>query len=554
MNFSDIYDWIPNAKLSYGEFLLAKQLEGSIRFEINNGHKELIATDQQFVERGFEILSGGRESDSSVLSRGTVQITDGGQEESTKFVDILNWGYCDGLISQGMMGVPVDELVRLTKTQSQAWAYEQFENGRDAFHRKLYKEALQSVTRAIEGQGDNPGIKTEFRFYFLLGIIGLGSYGNASPEVINPRRAEQAFLAAARYAEAYHPEYAGLALICAGRAALVAGEFENAISHSRKGLKFIPNHASGIYQLGRALFLKGARSEATERLVEAILLNAENALLAASDAGFAAKTDFLNNLLLQAQGRYELYHRQVAERFRQARQTLLNYFFRETPVAELPLNALAEIQKTDKSVEELAGKKTLFAYSASINHLFEKFRLFPVCFAEFKAYCIRQLEEQVLRPPHRGDFFSGDPEEFSRRRAGSSKLWLACGAGGGMITFLLQSSRTTQTIHRELLESMSNLLIVPLFFALGIGAAVALLESLYHEHLRAKQKSALAAFDAAWYSYITLKNSLEKEIAEIQGMSLPRECAPPVRATLARSGEVASSAVAWKRESAWTRL
>ncbi|MDD5177237.1 MAG: hypothetical protein PHQ05_12535 [Sterolibacterium sp.] len=532
---SHLYDWTPTSRVSYGDFLRIKQLEGSIRYGIDNQNKHLIATNEQLSECGIEVLSVNPDRGFTMLSQNLGQVTDLAREGATEIVGRFNWGFSDALISQGQMNVQLAELIKLTKTATQTWACEQFEIGRDEFRRQLYPEALQSVTRAIEGQENNPGIKTEFRFHFLAGIIRLGSYNNSLSEVINPQLAQQAFLAAARCAQTTYPADAGQSLICAGRAALVEGAFDAAIVHTRKGLSFIPTHAVGMYQLARALFLKGETSEAKERLADAILLNVEQALHASGDPDIISKMDFLSGVLSQVQERYKARYRLVAERFRRAEKELRDYSFEDVPADDLQLKGLADIQKTRKSVEILAKSKTLFGYSSAINRLLDGFQLFPTCFEEFKTKCLRHLQEKLARPPRREDFSHGKfPDKF-RSDHKSSGAWLASGIVSGMTIFVVHACQRAPPSYGGLLEATEDMFALPLLFGTSIALLTALLEYLYREYIRSKSKSALAAYDAAWYAYSNLKNLLENEMATIQGMSMPKECQPPSLANVTPS-------------------
>lgn len=545
---SHLYDWSPASQHSYGEFLRAKQRDGTTRFGIDNHDKELIATDQQLSARGIKVLSVNQERGFTLLS--TAAEREGAADRAGK----LNWGFSECLVSQGQMNLPLEELVKLSSTAAHAWACEQFELGRDEFRRKLSKEALQSTMRAIEGQGNHAGVKSEFRFHFLVGIIRLGSYHNASSELVNPGLAQQAFLAAARYADSTYPEDAGLSLICAGRAALLEGEMDNAVAYTRKGLDLLPNHAAGLYQLGRALFLKGSRQEASNRLVDAIFLNVEHALHATGDPDFVGKMDFLSDVLRQAHERYAARYRQYAERFRRARQALLDFSFMEMPADALQLKGLAEIKETPKLSEALAETKTLFAYSAAIDKLLAGYRLFPASFEEFKAHCIRQLQAKILRPPRREDFLHPGQPESAQGGNHPSRAWLASGIVCGIATFLVESCQASRPVYRGIFESMSDLFLIPLVFAVGIGGTVALIEDIYREYVRSKYKSALAAFDAACYTYNNLKDSLDNEIATINGMSLPVECALPVTADAGQQATPADSSPTKKHVSAWSKL
>jgi len=313
-----LYDYSRLSKVPYSDFLRAKQFERSIRYGIDNQTKQLITSNQQLAEHGIEVLSEKIDSGFTLISEDIGRVTDAIREGTEEIVSTLNWGFNEVLISLGQMNINLAELIKLTRTPSQTWACEQFEIARDEFRRQLYPEALQSVTRAIDGLGSNSGIKTEFRFHFLVGTIRLGSFKNSSPDVVDPQLAEKAFLSAARYAQADNRMDAGQSLICAGRAALIQGSIDSTIDYTRKGLAFVPKHANGLYQLGKALFLKGDFIEARDRLVDAIFQNVEHALHAAGDADFILKNDFLPRVIRQAQERFEERYTNMLEKAQMA--------------------------------------------------------------------------------------------------------------------------------------------------------------------------------------------------------------------------------------------
>lgn len=406
-----LYDWSNISRVPYSDFLRAKQFERSIRYGIDNQTKQLIASNQQLSERGIEVLSESLDHGFTTLSEdigrvtdavreGTTEIVNAVQEGTARIVSSLNWGFTEVLISLGQMNINLAELVKLTRTPSQTWACELFEIARDEFRRQLYPEALQSVTRAIEGLGSNPGIKTEFRFHFLVGTVRLGSYKNSSSEVIDLKLAEQAFLAAARYAQADYPADAGQSLICAGRAALVQGAIDNAINQTRRGLTFLPTHAVGMYQLGRALFLKGVLSEAADRLADAILLNVDNALHASADADFILNMDFLNGVLRQAQARYQMRYRQAFDQHIRAEEVLRSFSFGGVHASALQLGGLVEIQETRKFAKVHATTNTLFGYNSAINQILEGYKLFHICFEEYKEQFVRHHRNEITGKEH----------------------------------------------------------------------------------------------------------------------------------------------------------
>jgi tetratricopeptide (TPR) repeat protein len=452
-----------------------------------------------------------------MLSEDIGRVTDELREGTAKTVDTLNWGFSEVLISLGQMNIELGELVRLTRAPSQTWACEQFEIARDEFRRQLYPEALQSATRAIEGLGSNPGIKTEFRFHFLVGTIRLGSYANSSPDVVNPQIAEQAFLAAARYAQADYPADAGQALICAGRAAVVEGAIDRAVDHFRKGLTFVPMHAEGMYQLGRALFSKEMFNEAADRLADAILLNVEHALHASGDPDFILKSDFLNGVLQQAQGRYQARYRQITERFQRGEQVLEGLSSRGVHAGDLRLKGRAEIQRAPKSAEARASTNTLMGYSSATSQLLEGFQLFPTYFGDYKTRVIRHHEELLrLTQPERN-------EKESVRN-----LWVGVGIVSAIIIFVIRIIYDVRVPNNIPFFDQFLIIFGPsIFGGAGIAAAVALIEYLYAAHVRSMNASARSAHNS-W------KSSLEKEMATIRSANLPTECEGPSLADVAQ--------------------
>jgi hypothetical protein len=75
-----LYDWTYTSKLSWGDFRQAKQFERSIRFAIDEQTRQLVATDQELAERGFNVLSAmsyGTERDFSIVSRDIGDLRDG---------------------------------------------------------------------------------------------------------------------------------------------------------------------------------------------------------------------------------------------------------------------------------------------------------------------------------------------------------------------------------------------------------------------------------------------------------------------------------------------
>jgi len=174
--------WYTKSNTSYGDYLQAKEFERSIRYAVDDQTKQLIASNEQLAREQYEVLehvSDGIGSGFSMISADIENLQDsinsGFQQISARF----DWGFSEMLVSLGRVNDSIQALLRLAATPAQTWSYEQFEIARDEFRRGLHHESLESVDKAINGYGSNPGYKTEFRFHFLKGSIRLGSFKNS---------------------------------------------------------------------------------------------------------------------------------------------------------------------------------------------------------------------------------------------------------------------------------------------------------------------------------------------------------------------------------------
>ncbi len=336
------------------------------------------------MDRGFTLLSENIEAVESAIRQGTDEI-----------VSTLNWGFSEVLISLGRMNDSLTELVKLARTPSQTWAFEQFEIARDEFRRTLYPEALDSITRAISGHGSNTGYKTDFRFSFLLGTLRLGSYKNSSPEIVDIPRAEEAFLASARYAGTDCAVEAGRALICAGRAAYLQGQFKRAISHFADGLIRVPSDHEGIYQLARAYFADGMLKDASDSLVKAILMDSKHAIIAAGDADFISKKDFiepsLRTALIGSEERYKrLYHRAIM-----ATQQASGFVYCGVVAHLLVSDRLANVSIEYEATKKLAVTGTLVGFESATKELVSALSTFPSIFEAFRQRFINRNRDNL---------------------------------------------------------------------------------------------------------------------------------------------------------------
>lgn len=292
-----LIDWSGRSTISYREYLQNREYERSNRYAISEQTAALVATQQELAKYHYQIAETQAESLSEIgsgietmhdrlaevvdsLSDVRTAITDGANQVQSA----IYWGFSRTFALLGKVNDQLSELIAISRTPSQTWSYEQFDIARDEIRRGLYPEALESVTRAIDGFGSNAGYKTDFRSHFLLGQIRLGDFDNHAEAVVDPARAEQAFLASARYGRSDDPLAAGNAFIWAGRAALADNRPAEAFAHTRDGVALARGHSQGHYQLARLQLARGDAADAADSLATAIVLNAQIALSAAESS------------------------------------------------------------------------------------------------------------------------------------------------------------------------------------------------------------------------------------------------------------------------------
>ncbi|MCK5491277.1 MAG: S1 RNA-binding domain-containing protein [Candidatus Pacebacteria bacterium] len=296
---SHIFD--PN--ISWGKYLELEALEDNRR-EISKQTQELIATEEQLSNRGVEIIQGVRDDIqgtrddiqemSQTISFGFDKISDQIGELNATF----EWGFSEVLASLGKMQDSFEELIKIAKSQEQAWAYEQYRDAMYSFRRGLYKEALTHITRAIEGYGGRTGYELEYRFHYLLGIVRIGSKKNFDSNIINSEKAEKAFLLAGRYAEYDYPKEAARAYVAAGWSAYVQGSMERALKHTQKAISLNALLGEAYFQQGKILcHLEKPNDALNDFIRKAIELEPLYSLKAGSDEDIKKYEKKLNSLI-----------------------------------------------------------------------------------------------------------------------------------------------------------------------------------------------------------------------------------------------------------------
>ena len=274
----------------------AREIVGSI-----DSLGQLLSANTQNMAEGFDALERAGEARTreivgaiNVLEEsvalGNEQVVGAIEKLGRELSALFNWGFTEMLASIGHMGDTLDALVKAAKTPAQTAAYEQFEIARDAYRRGLYVEALESLQCAIFGaQGITTGYKLEWRFHYLEGLIYLGSHSQDDKDLVDPDRAEQSFLRAARYARKDFPFDAAKSMLSAGWAAFTQGSYDKlreALAHTEDSIVLDPNLGEALFQKAKLHMALDDPDAGLRALREAIAFSGLFGVKASADGDF----------------------------------------------------------------------------------------------------------------------------------------------------------------------------------------------------------------------------------------------------------------------------
>jgi formylglycine-generating enzyme required for sulfatase activity len=208
----------------------------------------------------------------------------------------FQWGFGQMIAQTGAMNDALDTLIKLAKEEVQRLAYNHFEIARDAFRRALYEECLEELDKAIGGDHVSPGYKLEWRFHQMQGVVRLGFYG-CNPDLVDPAKAEQSFLLAARYARSDHSEEAAMAFLSAGWAAFVQGKLPEAMTHTEQAVAMDSNLTEALFQAAKIQMASGNPGSALPLLRQAIDQDTAYVVKASADSDFQRHEKELNTYL-----------------------------------------------------------------------------------------------------------------------------------------------------------------------------------------------------------------------------------------------------------------
>jgi tetratricopeptide (TPR) repeat protein len=436
-----LYDMVGDSALTYQQFRQAREFSNSIKLSVDAGFREVIATNEQLSERGIAVIqremSDSRDAIVGAISDLEVPLwsIDSGIREVRDEIALgfdevnrtLRWGFGELIIGQNRLNDTLQDLLACARTPSQIWALEQFEIARDDIRRGLVPEALQTVTRAIEGFGSQTGYKTEFRFHLLRGAIHLGGCQD-DPDIIDLAAAEESFLLAARYASSDLPGEAADAFIHAGRAAFLRGRPNEALVHTQCGLKLVPNHAQGLFQAARLHATLGAKDAASEALANAFVLCPMISLLAGATAELSASSTG-TDAASRARPRLEERVDALLGQFDLSYGLLIAFKADASPAMLVP-SELENLKALRHKIEHYRRTGTLAGYSSAISLLhmssgqfFRAFQAYRNKLAEWYRESANEISTERSRLRDERDRLSrGNEDESQHARATESMI------------------------------------------------------------------------------------------------------------------------------------
>ena len=295
------YVW--GSHLSHADYLQAKSFVSDMKsatreagrkvsMDISCQTRDIIASNESLHREHIEMLNASTDRTVGALNDGFERLSysmDAGFDQISSGISELNatfhWGFGAILASIGHMNDTLSELVKIAKTPVQTVAFNHFEIARDAFRQGLYRESLEELDKAISGDHTSAGYKLEWRFHQMKGTLQLG-FADCDMSLYDLPKAEESFLAAARYGKTDYPHDAGRAFLSAGWAAYCQGKMKAALAHTEQAMTLHPEMGEVLFQASKVQMALGDVESALPMLAKAIDIDRFYALKAAGDGDF----------------------------------------------------------------------------------------------------------------------------------------------------------------------------------------------------------------------------------------------------------------------------
>lgn len=198
---------------------------------------------------------------------------------------LLEWGFTETISQHNAINQNLNELINISKTLNQAWAFEQFNVARNLlFNHGNVEEALVHINSAINGHENHSGLSDEARFYMLRGSIFLGNLDHINLGLVDLIKARSDFNHAARYAKEVDKVLHAKALGLVGWTHYCRGEMEEAAHWLGSAVVADKNQADIHFHYSKALIQTCRVEDGIKAFGEALRLNSEYGKRAAGDS------------------------------------------------------------------------------------------------------------------------------------------------------------------------------------------------------------------------------------------------------------------------------
>ncbi len=235
-------------------------------------------------------------------------------EATTQAIERLNatfqWGFSTLIAEVGSLGASVHELVRIAQTPNRTRAYEYYTDSREAFSRQHFREALEGIDKAINGDGQTTaGYRLDWRFYHQKALIHLGGVGRAYTYVELDKARECATHAVELAASAEDMPGASVAALTASWATYCDGRLDAALDWGRKAVDFDPPNDQAHFQTAKVLMAADRPTEGVAFLLDAVKLDKRYILRAAEDGDFERHRQVVSEALSE-------FRREISEKLK----------------------------------------------------------------------------------------------------------------------------------------------------------------------------------------------------------------------------------------------
>ena len=203
----------------------------------------------------------------------------------------LMGGFTDMVSVLERMSDNLQALVRLTQTPNETAAMEHFVVARENFRKGLYAEALQRINYAISGDRiRSSGHPEQWRFHYLKGLLLSSRLAGFN----DSKKAEECFLAAARYAQADGCIVEmSMSMLLASWMSYVQKAYIRSLGQCKRSLRFIPDFAEALYHKAKLCVVIWDLDSARLTLQNLIEVSPKHFLKVAVDDVFRQKSGAL---------------------------------------------------------------------------------------------------------------------------------------------------------------------------------------------------------------------------------------------------------------------